>query len=116
PEGAARGNDRAGRDPHAPRARARSHAGAARYRAAESRARNTGVHPHRGAAGMTPSGAWGGLIAHYRDRLPIERDDRIVSLNDGNTPLARADRLAAAVAPGVEIYPKCQGQNPTASF
>jgi len=65
---------------------------------------------------VTPSGAWGGLIAHYRDRLPIERDDRIVTLNEGNTPLVRADRLAAVVAPGVEIYLKCEGQNPTGSF
>jgi threonine synthase len=65
---------------------------------------------------VTPSGAWGGLIAHYRDRLPIKRDDRIVTLNEGNTPLVRADRLAAVVAPGVEIYLKCEGQNPTGSF
>jgi threonine synthase len=65
---------------------------------------------------VTPSSAWGGLIAHYRTRLPIRADDRIVTLNEGNTPLVRADRLAAVVAPGVEIYLKCEGQNPTGSF
>ncbi len=65
---------------------------------------------------MSPSGAWGGLIAHYRDRLPIRPTDRVVTLNEGNTPLVRADRLAAVVAPGVEIWLKCEGQNPTGSF
>ena len=65
---------------------------------------------------MTPSSAWGGLIAHYRARLPVRADDRIVTLNEGNKPLVRADRLAAVVAPGVEIYLKCEGQNPTGSF
>jgi threonine synthase len=60
--------------------------------------------------------AWGGLIVQYRDRLPIGPTDRIVTLNEGNTPLVRADRLAAAVAPGIELYLKCEGQNPTGSF
>ncbi len=65
---------------------------------------------------MTSSSAWGGLIAHYRDRLPIKAADRVVTLNEGNTPLVRADRLAAVVAPGIEIWLKCEGQNPTGSF
>ena len=65
---------------------------------------------------MTSSSAWGGLIAHYRDRLPIKAGDRVVTLNEGNTPLVRADRLAAVVAPGIEIWLKCEGQNPTGSF
>jgi threonine synthase len=65
---------------------------------------------------VTSSSAWGGLIAHYRDRLPIKAGDRVVTLNEGNTPLVRADRLAAVVAPGIEIWLKCEGQNPTGSF
>jgi threonine synthase len=59
---------------------------------------------------------WGGIVERYRDLLPIRPGDRIVTLNEGNTPLVRADRLAAVVAPGVEIYLKCEGQNPTGSF
>ena len=39
-----------------------------------------------------------------------------MTLNEGNTPLVRADRLAAVVAPGIELYLKCEGQNPTGSF
>jgi threonine synthase len=65
---------------------------------------------------MTSTRAWGGLIERYRDTLPVGPGDRIVTLNEGNTPLVRADRLAAAVAPGIELYLKCEGQNPTGSF
>jgi threonine synthase len=60
--------------------------------------------------------AWGGLIEYYRDHLPVRPNDRVVTLNEGNTPLVRADRLAAVVAPGIELYLKCEGQNPTGSF
>ena len=48
--------------------------------------------------------------------MPIKAGDRVVTLNEGNTPLVRADRLAAVVAPGIEIWLKCEGQNPTGSF
>ncbi len=65
---------------------------------------------------MSVSRAWGGLIAHYREHLPIAPGDKVVTLNEGNTPLVRADRLAAVVAPGIELYLKCEGQNPTGSF
>jgi threonine synthase len=65
---------------------------------------------------MTVSKGWRGLIEHYRERLPIGPGERVVTLNEGNTPLVRADRLAAVVAPGIELYLKCEGQNPTGSF
>ena len=65
---------------------------------------------------MTTSTAWGGLIAQYRPRLPIRTSDRIVTLCEGNTPLVRADRLAERICPGVELFLKCEGQNPTGSF
>jgi threonine synthase len=65
---------------------------------------------------MSVARAWGGLIEHYRDHLPVRPTDKVVTLNEGNTPLVRADRLAAVVAPGIELYLKCEGQNPTGSF
>ena len=65
---------------------------------------------------MSVARAWGGLIEHYRDRLPVKPGDKVVALNEGNTPLVRADRLAAVVAPGIELWLKCEGQNPTGSF
>jgi threonine synthase len=60
--------------------------------------------------------AWPGLVEHYRAHLPVGPRDRVVTLGEGNTALVRADRLAAAVAPGVELWLKCEGQNPTGSF
>jgi threonine synthase len=65
---------------------------------------------------VTTSTAWGGLIAQYRSRLPVRPGDRVVTLCEGNTPLVRADRLAARICPGVELFLKCEGQNPTGSF
>jgi threonine synthase len=54
------------------------------------------------------------LIDRYRDRLPLEPDDPVVSLNEGSTPLIRADRLSERV--GAEVYLKFEGANPTGSF
>jgi threonine synthase len=65
---------------------------------------------------VTDSKAWRGLIAQYRSRLPIKASDRVVTLCEGNTPLVRADRLAERICPGIELFLKCEGQNPTGSF
>ena len=65
---------------------------------------------------MSLERAWRGLIEEYRPRMPVAADERVVTLNEGNTPLVRADRLAAQVCPGIELYLKCEGQNPTGSF
>jgi threonine synthase len=65
---------------------------------------------------VTTFRAWGGLIEQYREHLPIRSSDKVVTLNEGNTPLVRADRLSAVVSPGIELYLKCEGQNPTGSF
>ena len=65
---------------------------------------------------MTTHRAWGGLIAQYRSRLPVKPGDRVVTLAEGNTPLLRADRLAERICPGIELFLKCEGQNPTGSF
>src|SRR5207237_10914227 len=64
---------------------------------------------------MSVARAWGGLIEQYRERLPVGPNEKIVTLNEGNTPLVRAGRLAAVVAPGIELYLECEGQNPTGS-
>src|SRR5213596_698119 len=73
-------------------------------------------HARPGVPGVSAARVWGGLIEHFRDRLPVRSSDRVVTLNEGNTPLVRAERLAAVVAPGIELYLKCEGQNPTGSF
>jgi threonine synthase len=54
------------------------------------------------------------LIERYRDRLPLEDGDPIVSLNEGSTPLIHAPRLSERV--GAEVWLKLEGANPTGSF
>ena len=60
--------------------------------------------------------AWGGVIEHYRDFLPVSERTPVVTLLEGNTPLVPAPRLAEATDPSLKIYLKCEGFNPTGSF
>lgn len=57
-----------------------------------------------------------GVIERYREYLPVSDDTPVVSLLEGSTPLIRADRLAAEIAPNLTIYLKYEGLNPTGSF
>ncbi len=59
---------------------------------------------------------WLGVIEEYRKFLPVVEQTPIVSLGEGNTPLIRATRLAKTIAPGIELYLKFEGVNPTGSF
>ncbi len=54
------------------------------------------------------------LIERYRDRLPFEEGDPIVSLQEGSTPLLRAPVLSEMV--GATVRLKLEGANPTGSF
>ena len=56
----------------------------------------------------------GGLIERYRDRLPFEPGDPIVTLDEGGTPLVAAAHISELV--GAEVYLKLEGLNPTGSF
>jgi threonine synthase len=55
-----------------------------------------------------------GLIERYRDRLPFEPTDPVVTLGEGSTPLVLAERLSERV--GAEVHLKLEGANPTGSF
>ena len=57
---------------------------------------------------------WRGLIAEYRDRLPISSDDIVVTLGEGGTPLVPACEISERT--GAEVYLKVEGMNPTGSF
>lgn len=57
-----------------------------------------------------------GLIDRYRDYLPVDEFTPIVTLNEGNTPLIKADNLAQKLELDAEIYLKFEGSNPTGSF
>ena len=52
----------------------------------------------------------------YREVLPIEDPNNIVSFGEGWTPLLRADRLAESLPIKLDLLIKDEGQNPTQSF
>jgi threonine synthase len=51
----------------------------------------------------------------YREVLPVDRDENIISLGEGWTPLLRAARLGKRIKIH-ELYIKDESQNPTQSF
>jgi threonine synthase len=59
---------------------------------------------------------WPGLIEHYRRFLPIDDQTPVVTLNEGNTPLIEASRIAERLGPDIKVYLKFEGANPTGSF
>jgi threonine synthase len=55
-----------------------------------------------------------GLIERFRDRLPFDAGDPVVSIGEGSTPLVRADHISELA--GREVWLKLEGLNPTGSF
>jgi threonine synthase len=51
----------------------------------------------------------------YREVLPVDRDENVVTLGEGFTPLVRASQLGKQLGLS-ELYIKDEGQNPTQSF
>ncbi|ADL70050.1 threonine synthase [Thermoanaerobacterium thermosaccharolyticum DSM 571] len=58
---------------------------------------------------------WDGIIKSYRSHMPKIDDENIITLKEGNTPLIEALNLAKKL-PGLKIYLKYEGLNPTGSF
>ncbi|MEN8205409.1 MAG: threonine synthase [Pseudomonadota bacterium] len=65
---------------------------------------------------MSTATRYTGLIEHYRDRMPVTADTRIISLGEGNTPLVRLENIPRETGKDVELYIKYEGLNPTSSF
>ncbi|ANB58871.1 threonine synthase [Anoxybacillus sp. B7M1] len=57
---------------------------------------------------------WKGLLHEYRHFLPITEKTPLLSLNEGNTPLIRLERLSRLLE--IDLYVKVEGANPTGSF
>ncbi|GAB2545953.1 threonine synthase [Brachybacterium huguangmaarense] len=57
---------------------------------------------------------WRGVIAEYREFLPFEDSDTLLTLGEGGTPLVHAPTLSQQV--GAEVHIKVEGMNPTGSF
>jgi len=54
------------------------------------------------------------LIERYRERLPLQEGDPVVTMNEGSTPLVEAPVVSDRV--GANVYLKLEGVNPTGSF
>jgi threonine synthase len=59
---------------------------------------------------------WRGVIRNYRDFLPVKEERWIVTLNEGWTPLIRAQRIQEILPFDIDVYLKFEGLNPTGSF
>jgi threonine synthase len=57
-----------------------------------------------------------GVIARYREFLPVSDSTPVVSLGEGNTPLVYAAKLSARIGRGCDVFVKNEGVNPTGSF
>ena len=55
-----------------------------------------------------------GVIARYKDWLPVTEATPVISLNEGSTPLIHSPKLSERT--GAEVYLKFEGLNPTGSF
>jgi len=64
--------------------------------------------------GAAYSGTHIPLIERYLERLPFEVGDKLVSLQEGSTPLLQAPVLSKMVGANVRL--KLEGANPTGSF
>jgi len=61
--------------------------------------------------------AWPGVLEHYRSYMTwLPEGMPIVTLQEGNTALVPAPRLAAEAGGGFELFLKYEGLNPTCSF
>jgi threonine synthase len=57
---------------------------------------------------------WPGLLEAYKEFLPINSNTPFISLNEGNTPLVKLERLSNQLE--IDLYAKMEGSNPTGSF
>jgi threonine synthase len=55
-----------------------------------------------------------GVIARYRDWLPLSDRDPVITLGEGSTPLVAAEKLSEILR--CETWIKVEGANPTGSF
>jgi threonine synthase len=56
-----------------------------------------------------------GVLARYRDFLPLTAETPIITIGEGDTPLVRSQRIEKTVG-CAELHFKCEGCNPTGSF
>ena len=57
-----------------------------------------------------------GVIDKYREYLPVSEKTPVITLQEGNTPLIKAENLSSEIGINCEIFVKFEGMNPTGSF
>jgi len=57
-----------------------------------------------------------GIIENYKEYLPVSDKTPIISLEEGSTPLIKADPIAERIGEGYKVWLKYEGLNPTGSF
>ena len=57
-----------------------------------------------------------GVIQRYREFLPVSEEVRVVTLNEGGTPLIEAPGIVSDIGGDFRLFVKYEGLNPTASF
>ena len=57
-----------------------------------------------------------GIIERYRQYLPVTDDTPIITLQEGDTPLIKAETIAEKIGLGYNVWLKYEGLNPTGSF
>ncbi len=59
---------------------------------------------------------WEGVIKKYLKFLPVKDESKIVTLNEGNTPLIPSRYIYSLIGKNIKLYFKYEGVNPTGSF
>ena len=57
---------------------------------------------------------WKGLLAEYKEFLPVTEKTPMLTLHEGNTPLIHLAHLSKEL--GIDLHVKVEGLNPTGSF
>jgi threonine synthase len=57
-----------------------------------------------------------GVIERYKKYLPVTGKTPVITLEEGGTPLVKADPIAEKIGPGYNVWLKYEGLNPTSSF
>lgn len=57
-----------------------------------------------------------GIIANYRKYLPVTEETPVITIEEGSTPLIKADAVAGLMGNGFNVWLKYEGLNPTGSF
>ena len=77
---------------------------------------SVGTKPRAHGTRRMNTGGNMGIIERYREYLPVTEKTPVISIDEGNTPLIKANHLSSLMGNDFEVYLKYEGLNPTGSF